>query len=200
MQVADLKHALKTLRRSGQQLAGAASWRFEPDCLSIEWAGVTVSLPVDGDAATFVRMASKTMRGVMRLDLPASGEHEFRVEDGRFYWEGSYSFSVEQRDDDVAQLLPVNARPLDIALLPIRHEAAEIKDAGLTDRVADAMERKARSIGTAAAALKWLGVTEEHVAAWVEAHLAAVATGKTTFSLEPRRVVLDRGQFELFQD
>ncbi|TNF27993.1 MAG: hypothetical protein EP329_18595 [Deltaproteobacteria bacterium] len=200
MQVADLKHAFKTLRRSAERLAGAASWRFEPERLSIEWAGVTVSLPVAGDATTCVRMSNKTMRGVARLDLPTTPEHEFRVEDGRFYWEGSYSFSVEQRDDDVPQLLPVNARPLDIALLPIRHGASQIEDAGLADRVADAMERKARSVDTAAAALKWLGVTEEHVAAWVEAHLAAVATGKTTFSLEPRRVVLGRGQFDLFQD
>ncbi|MCB9729280.1 MAG: hypothetical protein H6746_12490 [Deltaproteobacteria bacterium] len=97
------------------------------------------------------------------------------------------------------QLLPMGARPLQVALLRHLHAAGEIEAAGLREPLEEVNDRMAASVKQAADALSWLGVKEKHLAAWLQAHLQAVAAGRDTVSLDPRRVVIDqKGQAELF--
>jgi hypothetical protein len=194
----ELGAALKRMRRFARGTPGDAGWLLGDDQLRIEWAGMTMSLPASGDEDVVAQLPAETMMGLVKLPLPEVDTLTVAIADDRLML-GSFSVACKQRQDVVPQLLPLEAPPLQVALLPLRHSAQEIDDAGLSDTVRACDERKSNSVEKAAIALKWLGVEGHHVRGWIEAHLRAVADGEDSFSLEPRQVVLERGgQVHLF--
>jgi hypothetical protein len=196
----ELAAALKQMRRFARGTPGDAGWLLGDDQLRIEWAGMTMSLPASGDKDVVAQLPAETMMMLVKLPLPELDMLNVAVADDRLML-GSFSVACKQRQSEVPQLLPLEAPPLQVALLPFRHSEQEIDDAGLRDTVRNCDGRKRSSIEKAASALRWLGVEEHHVEAWIEAHLRAVVDGKDSFSLEPRKVVLDRGgQVRLFSN
>ena len=186
------------LRKFGRGPRGDAGWVFDDGTLESEWAGVALTVPVQGEQRLSIRVGAKNMNGIVRAPLPKIDTLVVAVENDSLSL-GSFSVPCQVRERPVPQLLPMAARPLDVALLPYKHHAEEIADAGLDDRVADVQKREARSVTAAAEALAWLGVQEKHVAAWVEEHLSKLAGVPPAAA--PRQVVVDRaGQVQLFDE
>ena len=186
------------LRKFGRGPRGDAGWVFDDETLEIEWAGVALGVPAQGTEQGSVRVDAKTMSAIVRAPLPKIDTLAIAVENDTLSL-GTFSVPCQVRERPVPQLLPMAARPLDVALLPYRHTAGEITDAGLEDRIADVQRREARAVAAAAEALAWLGVQEKHVVAWLEEHLSKLAGVRPATA--PRQVVIDRaGQVQLFDE
>jgi|GEM_PF-2425262 len=199
----ELADALRTMKKLAKGSTGDGGWTFAPDELRISWAGLSLGLAARGDDALTARLSASAMRTLVKVPLPRTGDHPLRVEGDRLYVDGSFSLPCVVQPRDVPQLLPMDHRPLDVALLTYRHDAATLTAAGLDRVVADAREDRARSVRAAAEALAWLGVEASHVDRWVEAHLTAVAAGAPSFDVTPtappKTIVIDRdGQVDLF--
>lgn len=178
VETTDLAATLQTLASLSLDETGDASWRLGPDAVSVAWAGMELSLPAGGEAAVAVRVSPRAMSQLLSAAPRRGGAVEITLKDGRLRF-GTFSVGCEVIDRAVPQLLPVGATPLDVALLPHRHDRETIAQAGLTGRVEEVLEEVRRSAKVAADALAWLGVRPVHVEAWVEAHLRARAMGET---------------------
>jgi hypothetical protein len=195
---AQLAHLLGQMKKFGGIVAGDASWNLTPTSLGIEWAGMGLEVPAEGEASVFARVKCVNMDGLAKMDFDAPGITTLRVGDGKLSLDG-FSVPCVETVKAVPQLLPMGARTMHVVLLPYLHSASEIDAAGLRQPLEELNERKAASVKQATESLAWLGVEQKHLAAWLQAHLQAVAAGHETVSLDPRRVVIDqKGQAELF--
>jgi hypothetical protein len=191
-----LRHALRSMRRLGGRIPGAAVWRLTEDGLEVEWKGGAHGLAIErlhGPAAA-IRVASGVMISLAK-NLPADGvvevvigpdEVRLRVATVREGGVTRGSTMVIPREDvgeGPTALLPVGAGDLQILMLGYQHDAEVIANAGLTDAVAERREKARESIRRAATTLAWLGIDEKHLTRWVRAHLQAITDGRESFRI-----------------
>jgi hypothetical protein len=149
-----LRHALRSMRRLGGRIPGAAVWRLTEDGLEVEWKGGAHGLAIErlhGPAAA-IRVASGVMISLAK-NLPADGvvevvigpdEVRLRVATVREGGVTRGSTMVIPREDvgeGPTALLPVGAGDLQILMLGYQHDAEVIANAGLTDAVAERREK-----------------------------------------------------------
>lgn len=194
----ELSTAIKRMRPCAKGAAGTASWDFTDDELCIEWAGARVAVSVTGSESMCVRLSTNVMKGLLRRPFSSIGDIALRIENGRLSFDG-LSVACEIGGDKVLQLLPMNAGPLDIALLPFRHTAEDIEAAGLTSSLEEVEEQTNTATAKAAKHLLRLGIGDALLSSWIRAHLSAVAAGDKSFKIGTREILLDKdGQIRLF--
>lgn len=194
----ELSTAIRRMRPCAKGAVGAASWDFSEQELSIEWAGARVAVSVNGSESVTVRLSTNVMKGLLRRPFSSSDDITLQIENGRLSFDG-FSVACEIGGDKVPQLLPMNAAPLDIALLPFRHCKEDIEAAGLTSSLVEIQEETKTATAKAAKHLRKLGIDDALLSAWIHAHLAAVAAGDESFGIGAREILLDKdGQIRLF--
>jgi hypothetical protein len=95
----------------------------------------------------------------------------------------------------------VDANFWEVLMLPYRHKADAIAQAGLSDVVQKVQERRQTAIERAAKDLEELRISPVLLAQWVDTHLMAVASGKPSFPMGQAVVVESKtGQVRLFAE
>ena len=81
----------------------------------------------------------------------------------------------------------------------LQEDRTTIEAAGLSGKVDRLREKLLDRIERAVRALDWVGIPEELLAEWVDAHLQAEARGEGTFEIGTKTVVMNEaGQVSLF--
>ena len=161
----------------------------------MEWKGGVHELDAETQGAAAFRVPTATMKalgsgltGAVRIVV---GAESVRI--------GSMRLPRVDVAAEHTELLPVGAGPLEVLLMASRVSAARVADAGLEPAVAEARARLSRAAKEVASQLGWLGVDESMVAAWLEAHVGARASGERTFVIAGRGAGSGEVQLALFE-
>jgi hypothetical protein len=195
-----LGETLRRLQKLGGRTPGPGILRATPGALEVEWKGGAEILDADGSSSFAVRVDAKVMAALAGT-LTRDGKVRVCLRGpDRIAFDTFVARCVLLSRETTTGLLPVQATPYDVLMLAYRHSANEIRDAGLEREVQEARASMEQSLTEAAEALAWLGVRRDLLATWLEAHLAAVASGKPTFDLARTVLVDGDGQLGLFSD
>jgi hypothetical protein len=188
---AGLRSSLKRMAKLATNVPGPAAWSIGADGLTLSWAGMSDTVDGVGRGTAVALLHGDVMRRIARL---VSGGGTLRVAIvGEALKIGPTSLTCERRDTTPPQLLPLNARRVDVLRLHVTQTRETVEDAGIREAVDEALQSLQRSSTSAAKALAWLDVGAEDVEAWILGRLAG------TGGPSPRIVVVDRsGQAALF--
>lgn len=167
-------------------------WTFGPEGLRVAWMGMSAQLEGEGDGEAVMVIGSELMRGIARVsEWPSTVRVVARASELKV---GPMIFEAQSRVQAPEQLLPLNAGPRDLVKLHVCETTDRIEAGGLTEDVAEVLERLNKNCDTAARTLKWMGVTSTDLRAWILGRLEKAAAQP-----EPSAVVVETtGQVRLF--
>ena len=192
-----LRATLARMKKLGGKSPGDVILELKPKALMVQWGGMSEGLDAEGDADITISLPGELMKGLPRA-LPRSEETKLAYADGRIRF-NTMSLKCSVLEKKPPMLLPMNASDHAVLMLHYTEDEATIEDAGLSEKVDRLQEKLTESIERASRALDWVGIPEELLAEWVDAHLQAEARGEGTFEIGTKTVVMNEaGQVSLF--
>jgi hypothetical protein len=145
------------MAKLGKRQASPAFWQFEAGSLTIDWNGTKDRLSGEGEGAAVVRVNGAAMMAVPRALSGNSGTIRVELAAERVQI-GSFSLPCDAVEGSAPETLPTDAAPRHVLGVAFLKTSGELETEGLTEEVAELLERLGRSVAHAAQTFKWLGI------------------------------------------
>lgn len=196
-----LSRLIRRVRRVNRDVRADGTFTFRSNELQVDWGNGGEVMDAVGDAAVDAEaqchLADRYMRKLPNV-LRGNGTVTLEVRDGRLYFD-RFSIDAFIERNPQAPLLPRSPRPVDFLLLPERHEAEIIEEAGLQAEVELAQARFSATLKAVARKLRWLEVSEVEVKQFLAERLRQRAEGQESLPFgDAPTVISSEEQFSLF--